>query len=616
MDLDSPFLKTALIEGRDGKMDERVIRKAKLVGDRLEMETETGGLALFPKSQVAAILPRLPTKKVEYGVEDVEGVLAFLQKIPSPFRDRPEAGPEVLEKWRAMLAAAEEQEVQRAEQTKKKKEEQKREDVAKVEDWISDWADFRKSRTVEEIQALRARGQVLLQEAPEARKTVEEGLAFLAQWQARSGASPLPDLEKLDAIKARMAPQDLLGWVGMSVWVVSFFGLLAGLGLVSSGLNRWKEGAWLGGLLFLPTGVAILVGVASFWWPMGGIGTKVEPGFSPVMERLGFAAKNSVQPVFFLPAMNMEAGGEELAAGLLAILTPWEEPVGPWRVRFQSGTGWLGQGSWTYRQSLTVLGLPLPLAFTFAGATPPLAEWRQPEAQKIWLGRVLLPGALGEMLFQSVLASWDEAAEGVGLGRLKMEKGQAGKIRILFPASGKKPVIVQEAKAEAVAYRKKISAEDLAQAFVDGQGGEFAGKFVLLDGVVEKVSSGSEYSGGARLGDSASGQPQKMGPDRFDVLYLRGADRQGPRGDPLFIRCVIRSPLVFTMDSYGDLFLGPAVNPVQDKPVVKKGYRVKFTQEGRVQSREIKNNEIEVYGIDVSSAEELIPYDPTHAPPP
>ena len=614
MDLDSPFLKTALIQDAQGKLEERVILKAKLTGASLEMETESGSIALFPKGQVAAILPRLPAGKEEYGTGEVEKALTLLQNLPVSLRDRPEASAEVLEKWRALLPVAAEKDVQRAEREKQQKVERKRADEAEVSVWVAEWSDFRKSRTADEIQVLRARGQVLLQKVPGEQRTVEEGLAFLAQWQARPGASPLVELEKLASVNASMKPEDLLAWTGAGVWGASFFGLLIGLGFVSSGLTRFKEGAWLGGLVFLPMGLAVLGGLGMVWWPMEGTGKEVVPALSPGMERLGLAAKNSVQPSFFFPPISVQAGGEETAAGLLAFVSPAEEPTGFLKARFGSGTCWLGEGSWTYRQTFTVIGLPLPLCLTFSGQAPSLVEWRQPEVQKTWLGRVPIPSVFGEVFFQSVLASWGQAAEGVGLGRLKLEEGQTGTIRMALPASGKRPELVKE-KALAI-YRKGISAEDLAQAFVDGHGKEFAGKFVLLDGVVEKVSSGSEYSGSSKKGDCVTGEPSKIGPDRFDVLYLRGVDRYGPRGDPLFVRCVIRSPLVFVMDSYGDLFLGPSVNPLQEKPVLKKGYRLQFLNEGRVQNREIKNNEIEVYGIDVSSPAELISYDPLNTPSP
>jgi len=609
MDLDSPFLKTALIEGRDGQLEERVIRKAKAAGDSLEMETENGGMALFPQADVKAILPRLPEQTADFETGDLEKAIRFLQDLPSPWRERPEAAPEMLEKWRAMLPKAAEKDVERAEKEKEEEEQKKEADAAEVAGWVADWSDFRKSRTSEEIRKLRVQGEELRKTAPREAERVEEGMVFLAQWQARPGASPLADLEKLESIQAAMEPEDLLAWTGGGLLGVSFFALLMGLSFVSSGLTRFKDGAWLGGIVFLPMGLALLGGLGAVWWPGGGAGNEVEPGLSAGMERLVLAAKNSVQPIGYFPSFAEEVDGAAVVAGLLAAVAPAEEPTGFLKARFQAGSCWLGEGGWTFRQPLTMIGLPLPLAFTFAGQTPPLNGWRQPTAQKLWLGSVPLPSGLGEMFFQSVVASWGQAAERVGLGRLKLEEGQGGKIRMVVPPSGKRPELAQATK-----YRKEISSEELAQAFVDGHGKEFVGKFVLLDGVVEKVESGGELSGGvsATAGIGLGGEAKVMGDSlTFDIFFLRGLPSHGVRKDPLLIRCLLKSSKVFVMDSRGDIYEGPKANITQSEPIVKKGQRVKFLREGRVEAAEIQNNQIEVYGIRLDDVADLQAYDPS-----
>ena len=39
MDLESPFLKTALVKGTGGGREEREVTKAKIVGDKIELTT-------------------------------------------------------------------------------------------------------------------------------------------------------------------------------------------------------------------------------------------------------------------------------------------------------------------------------------------------------------------------------------------------------------------------------------------------------------------------------------------------------------------------------------------------------------------------------------------------
>ena len=168
-------------------------------------------------------------------------------------------------------------------------------------------------------------------------------------------------------------------------------------------------------------------------------------------------------------------------------------------------------------------------------------------------------------------------------------------------------------------YRKEISAEDLAKVFVGNKGAEFNGKFVLIEGVVDKISSGAEFSGvaNAGIGDSFNKEkgPQKIKDEQFDVFYLHGMDSYGYRKDPLYIKVIIKSPDVFVMDNYGDIYKGPNANIVKEKALIKKGYRVKFLKEGRVQGDQIKNNEIQVYGLEIDGNGDIQCFDPS-APPP
>jgi hypothetical protein len=65
------------------------------------------------------------------------------------------------------------------------------------------------------------------------------------------------------------------------------------------------------------------------------------------------------------------------------------------------------------------------------------------------------------------------------------------------------------------------------------------------------------------------------------------------------------------MDNYGDIYKGPNANIVKEKAFIKKGYRVKFLKEGRVQSDQIKNNEIEVYGVEIDGDGDIQCFDPS-----
>ena len=53
---------------------------------------------------------------------------------------------------------------------------------------------------------------------------------------------------------------------------------------------------------------------------------------------------------------------------------------------------------------------------------------------------------------------------------------------------------------------------------------------------------------------------------------------------------------MFVQDERKDVYVGPSADTVYREPFIKKGYRVKFLTEGRVEEVN-KFGEIEVYGI-------------------
>ncbi|MCX6935628.1 MAG: hypothetical protein NTZ01_05495 [Verrucomicrobia bacterium] len=99
MDLDSPFLKTALIKGSTGVVEEREVKMAKIVGDKIEFDTTKGGLALFPKNDVVALLPKFPESGVVYQLKDVDQAIQLLESLPAELKQRPEASAATLQKW-------------------------------------------------------------------------------------------------------------------------------------------------------------------------------------------------------------------------------------------------------------------------------------------------------------------------------------------------------------------------------------------------------------------------------------------------------------------------------------------------------------------------------------
>jgi hypothetical protein len=616
MDSESPFLKTALVKGATGAIEEREVTKAKIVGDKIELITTKGGVALFPATDVFAVLPKLPSAGVVYQLGDVDEAIRMLESLPTDLKQRPEASIETLQKWKDLRKPAEEADAKRREEEKKAQEESLKQEEAKINEWMKDVADFQKPRSEIDLAAIREQGQKFLDLKVGDERKVREGLALLAQVVGKEKGGPLPDLVKLNEVQPKLVADDLLVWVVVGILAISFFGLLIGLTFTSSGLTRIREGAILGGVVFGGLGLSILAGLALIWWPVGGEGDPVGLTVSPEMERVVTYAKNSVKPVYFLPSMDFRVPSHDFATGILASLPPSEESAGIFKGKLKEGKLWVVKDRYIWSQPVTALGIPIPVSFVFEGKIPSPGSWQEIAPDRISIGKVVIPEPLGSAFAESMKAILQGGLNAGGLSGIKAKSGEGNELIVSTQSSGTKPVLA--AITSTSSYRKEISAEDLAKVFVGNKGAEFNGKFVLIEGVVDKISSGSEFSGvaNAGIGDplNKGKASQKIKDDQFDVFYLHGMDSYGYRKDPLYIKLVIKSPDVFVMDSYGDVYKGPNANIVKEKALIKKGYRVKFLKEGRVQSNQIKNNEIEVYGVEIDGGGDIQCFDPS-APP-
>ena len=614
MDLDSPFLKTALVKGKTGEVEEREIRNAKMVGGGVEMETMTGALALFPQTDVVAILPRLPSGGEVYGPADVDRALALLRGLSAPLSQRPEASAETLAKWRDLKKPAEVAEAARQEEERKAEEGKRRklaeEQEAKVQAWKKEAADFLKPRTAEDLALLRRTGESLLPSAGTEAEKVMAHLAVLSQVKPKEQGGPLSDWNKLSEFSWVLVPQPLLGWLVGGVVVASFLAVLFGLVLLSSGLTVLRNGGWLIGPLWLAMGVGLLGTVGVMWWPKKQNGevipAKRSEAFSAMVPYLG----NQVQSLYYLPAQQFVLPARDFAAGIQSLMAPAEQPFGLFKAKLAEGVLTVEERRWRWRQPVTALGMPVGVAITASGLLPELETWSTPTVDRVEIGRIALPDPVAPVVSEAMLTSLVSGLERAGLTRIRLQP-EGKSLQVSVPASGKQPTqevkLAQVAKLSEAVYRKEISAEELAQALVDRKGKEFLDKFVLVSGRVHSVGGSNFTSGG------------KLGRDQLDEIYLMGVEDFYGRGRPLLVKCLIKSDCLFQMDSRGDLYMryvkqefdqerkkktqgedpsekklkfltlddievsGPGVDAAKERPLVSRGKRLKFLRPQRME---------------------------------
>ena len=128
MDLDSPFPKVVLLRDGKGSVEEREVLWVKQAGESLEMETIKGTRALFPRTEVVAILPRLPTGQGNFKPDEVDRVVAFLEGLSAPLNERAEASRESLQKWRNLKNLAKEAQIKLQQEEKAREQEKVRQE--------------------------------------------------------------------------------------------------------------------------------------------------------------------------------------------------------------------------------------------------------------------------------------------------------------------------------------------------------------------------------------------------------------------------------------------------------------------------------------------------------
>ena len=98
-DFDSPFTKTAIIEGQYGKSEEREILSAKIVKKVFELVRPDGSLIVVEKDKVKAILPKLPSPGLAFTQDEAKNALAIIVRAKKSLPSCAETSESVVAAW-------------------------------------------------------------------------------------------------------------------------------------------------------------------------------------------------------------------------------------------------------------------------------------------------------------------------------------------------------------------------------------------------------------------------------------------------------------------------------------------------------------------------------------
>ena len=602
LELESPFAKILLIKNQKGEIQKKLASKTSFVDGNFQGESADGVVYVVAKESLVTILPVCPNEGELVGSKSVQEAIQLLERTPEELKAKAEITPRIMVQWDQVLKesrAREEKlalEEKMSNEVRKKKEEEKRNEETMA--WLKEAKDFMKPRTEGEISDLMRKGGDLKKGSS---GEVEEYLAVLSQLLPKEKGGPLPDLQKLSELQPEILPDDMLIWFAGGVYLVSLFLLLFGLSYLSNTFVYIQSKVWVRAIMYGLLAPLFFVALYYLWWPPGGLGQKIEPSESESFKELDVFVKNQLKPVYYFPKKEFLLSQEEVVAGFLRKLVPTDKLQGFLKGHMETGELSFGNGRWSLSKGISVLGLPMGIPLQFEGPIPELSGWASPKIDQVRLGQIKLPKFLASTLEDAMMNTFRNALQTTALQSFKFSRSGNGMLLIQVPASGVRPSVpVYAKKDEALVkkevkktLKKEIAAEDLAKD-IDF----YQGHFILLDGYVTDVDSGGEFSGdskasigigGSSLADRPNGQ---IGLDRFDKFFLEGG-----------ITCIIKSKNVFAIDVKGDVYWGPRANFVQAEPLIKKGQRVKFLTEGRVEGKN-------VYGIRLDEPSQISCYDP------
>jgi hypothetical protein len=590
IDLESPFLKTCLIQENAGGITEKVVRKGKDCGDVLEFEKEDGALLVLPKKEVLAVLPMLPLPDMRYLQSDSERALAVLKQGQKIYPQRPEVAPEAIAKWEKL--AAQKTEVDQFE-------------LSALEAWFRSSGEISPQAKQEEIKRLANEGESFAVKFPhQAEKIVEQ-------------VKGLRDLSRIDLSKAANL-----------AFPLGSFG------------DNFVPGAILWGLLLIPL-VFIIQGLAGtvqgfrerlplaatlrFLMALAGIvflGVILTPASrnQKAASAESSSSNTSAQKALWLSHNMVEQWSDQASQRITISALDWKEfllrTIQPGTDDFNSLFWRLDKPNIEITSGQIILLQPvvmkvIPVKFQFIFDVPSLGQaWHSAELVGARLGMLPLGRFIGGFALEAISHGFSLVRSGLGLDNgIRWMVGEGGSLVIDVPATHRQGPLPKE----------NITAKELAEVFQQGFGDIYKDRYVNVEGVLEEVHSTHDTLG---MGVISS-------PDPLDEFYLVGIKADGSRRR-IRICCKIKSQeKSYFLDGKGDLYfkeyqkkevertsktqalssqhsggagansptireIVKAQNPNQNQSIFRKGGTVKFYG-GRIESGKVEMEAVTLY---------------------
>lgn len=537
MDLDSPFMKTALIQGSLGEISEKTVQKGKVVGDMIEFEKEDNSLLVLPKSCVLAVLPRIPASYCRYLQSDSVRALQVLEQAQKIYPARIEVSTEALAKWRKMS---------------ERKTETDQAELQALQAWFLSSGSISPQAKQKEVQELVDQGEVFADKFPDqAGKILEQvkGLRELSKI----------DLSKVANLKFPIGSLGENFVPGAVLWGILLIPLIFILQGLMGAIQGFKEGLPLAGLL---RSLVVLFGI-------GFMAAILRPtslsSASALIDSDG--SRVSAERAFWLSRNLMDQWGDQGAQRIIIPLHSWAdyffntlepglEDLSTLFWRLEKPRVEINNGKALVLQPAVMKMIPIYLWFQFK--IPPKGQaWDTAELDGFRVGSLPLGNFMGTLVLQTLSTAFEAVRSGYALDKgARWMVGEGGSVVVEVPA-------VRQKRPQA---KDSITARELAGVYSQGFGEIYKDRYINVEGVLEEVHSSHDTLGMGVMNI----------PDALDEFYLTGMEAKGGQRR-IRICCKIKSQeRSYFLDGKGDLYY----KEYKQKPVEKKDSEMTASQKG------------------------------------
>jgi len=557
MDLESPFLKTALIKENNGLTVEKAVRKGKIKGGLIELDKDEGGLLVLPVEQVLAVLPKIPQTGTAYLQSDAQRALETLNKAQKIYPERAEVSPSALIEWDKLSRQATE-----ADQVERKA----------LENWFQSVSEVPPEAKTEEIRALVEQGEGFAEKFPDQEKRIDEQV------------KGLKEISKIDLSKTANLSFPIGNFgdnfvPGAILWAILVIPIILVIHGISGAIQGFKERLPLAA--FLRLFIALIAGsfLVLVLWPDPIPQPNGNKGSQSIAQRALWLSRNMVEGWADQPVQKINMPLETWEGLVVEKLQPGVEDLSSLLWHLEKPVFSKTNGQFSVLQPLVLKIVPVTFKFIFA--IPEKGQsWNDAQIIGFQIGHLPLGKFIGSFALQPIAFAYESVRSSYGLDKgVQWMSGEVGALVVEIPSAQKKRPQAKET----------ISAKELAEVYDQGFGDIYKDRYVTVEGDLVEVQSRKEIVGGDSLKRD----------DPFDEFYMEGLPIDRNRRIPVRIRCQIKSEKTFFLDGKDDLFEGAPnpQNPRTDIPVLRKGTsgtKIRISA-GRVESGESERRLINIY---------------------